>query len=407
MKLKKDFKISDKTNTLIKLIFVLSCTIFCIPTLIYIFSGKSILEYNLEYKFLLNASNELNQTIIYIAALAIITILYVVIIKKRKELFSNIKQILKYVLLVSAVFLVIIPFTSSDVFYYLGIGRLDGGYNQNPYYTSIDDFVNENIQAQNEETLNKLSNDTAIQKGISNVWSDTTVVYGALWTLICKIIGIFSFGNVALGLLIFKLLNIAAHLICCYLLYKITKKKIFPILYGLNPFILLEAIANVHNDIFIVLFVLFAIYFLKEKKNILISVIFLALATAIKYVAVLLLPFFIIYFYKNKKPKEKFLKCIEYGLVFIIVFAIPYLFYIKDLSVLNGIFAQQDKIAKGIYLLTQNQILPNISGETLKMIMMYAFIPIYGEICIVLLFDKKIMFNKLMQKAQYILIAFL
>ena len=44
-----------------------------------------------------------------------------------------------------------------------------------------------------------------------------------------------------------------------YLLYKISNKKIFSLLYGINPFILIEAIAHVHNDIFIIFFTLLAI----------------------------------------------------------------------------------------------------------------------------------------------------
>lgn len=39
------------------------------------------------------------------------------------------------------IFIAVIPFTCSDVFYYLGVGRLDSKYHQNPYYTTIKEFV--------------------------------------------------------------------------------------------------------------------------------------------------------------------------------------------------------------------------------------------------------------------------
>ena len=38
------------------------------------------------------------------------------------------------------------------------------------------------------------------------------------------------------------------------LIYKITKKDLFVLLYGLNPFVLFEALVNVHNDIAINLY---------------------------------------------------------------------------------------------------------------------------------------------------------
>ena len=50
------------------------------------------------------------------------------------------------------------------------------------------------------------------KKGYVNVWSSTTVVYGALWTLICSIISFFSFGSIDFGLLVFKLFNFGIHI---------------------------------------------------------------------------------------------------------------------------------------------------------------------------------------------------
>ena len=74
------------------------------------------------------------------------------------------------------------------------------------------------------------------------------------------------FGNIDIGILLFKILGVLAHILNCYIIYKLTKKKIFVLLYGLNPFILLEGIANVHNDMYIITFVLASIYFLIKRK---------------------------------------------------------------------------------------------------------------------------------------------
>ena len=96
---------------------------------------------------------------------------------------------------------------------------------------------------------------------VANCWRYETVVYGPLWTLICKLLTSISFGNIDVALAIFKGTNLIVHLINCLLIWKITHKKKFVLIYGTNPAILFEALSNVHNDIFIVLFILLAIQF--------------------------------------------------------------------------------------------------------------------------------------------------
>ena len=68
-----------------------------------------------------------------------------------------------------------------------------------------------------------------------------------------------------MALAIFKGTNLIVHLINCLLVWKITHKKKFVLIYGANPAILFEALSNVHNDIFIVLFIFFAVYFVTKK----------------------------------------------------------------------------------------------------------------------------------------------
>ena len=166
----------------------------------------------------------------------------------------------------------------------------------------------------------------------------------------CSVVSFLSLGNIDFGVLLFKMLNLIIHLANAYLLYKISNKKIFPLMYGLNPFILIEGISNVHNDLYMVFFVLLAIYELLKKKNILTSIVFLALATDIKYFSILLLPLFIIYHFRDKTIKVRFIKCIQYGILFLIIVLIPYLVYIRDISVFSGILTQNSKLSKGFFL---------------------------------------------------------
>lgn len=398
----KKKKIDDKLNIFLKILFIGSCLIFAVPSICYYLEMGTILEFDRYYQFLLNNTNIKIQTVWYLVILSIIAVTYYFIIKKRNNIFKNFKSIMIFIAIVSLIFAIVIPFISSDIFYYLGVGRLDGEYGRNPYYVTIKQFV------EDENNSNYLNQDTVLKQGYLNVWSDSTVVYGPIWTLICRLVASMSFGNIDIGLTIFKLVNVLVHLCNCYLLYKISNKKIFSLLYGINPFILIEGIAHIHNDIFVILFTLLAFYFLLKKKNLVVSIIFIALATAIKYFTILLLPFIIIYYFREQKTSKRLVQCIKYGLIFLGILLGFYLIYIQDLSVFNGLIIQNEKLAKGIYIIIRDYFndIPNIIEHT-KTILLGSFIIIYFFTCVIILNKKEIKFSKEIRTANYFIIAFL
>ena len=59
-------------------------------------------------------------------------------------MFDNIKEVLKYVIVISIIFAFMLPWTSSDIFYYMGVGELDAIYKQNPYYTTMKEYYEQN-----------------------------------------------------------------------------------------------------------------------------------------------------------------------------------------------------------------------------------------------------------------------
>lgn len=293
----------NKINQFIKILFIIASILFAMPSIIYLVQKNTIFQFGPYFQFLYELPvSRMTQTLLYIIILTILSVLYFIIIKNRKEIFESNKKMFLFIAITALIFVVVLPFTCSDVFYYLGIGRLDSTYHQNPYYTTIRDFVEQ------ENNSQYLQTDTVLAQGYSNDWADSTVVYGPIWTLICKLVAGLSFGNIDFALLIFKLVNVLVHLCNCYLIYKIAHKKIFTLLYGLNPFILIEGIACVHNDMFVALFLLIALYFLAKRKNLVVSIVFLAMATAIKYFTIILLPFVIIYYFREEKPLQRLRK---------------------------------------------------------------------------------------------------
>lgn len=391
-----------KDNKILKILFILSCIMFAVPSVIYYVQNKTVFKFEQWFRFLLNDSDRINQTMIYVIILTILTILFIYVVKQREKIFKNNKRMFIFIAVVSMIFIAVIPFTCSDVFYYLGIGRLNSEYHQNPYYITIKEFVN---QGDNNKYLEQ---DTVLAQGYINDWADSTVVYGPIWTLICRIVASMSFGNIDIGLFVFKLINLIVHLLNCYLIYKISNKKIFVLLYGVNPFILIEGIACVHNDMFVILFTLTSFYFLLKKKNILLSILFLALATAIKYFTIILLPFLVIYYVRQDKPIVRFKKCIMYGFLFVVILSVFYLLYIQDINIFGGLFIQQEKIAKSFYIIISEYFTsPTGLVKAINTTLLLSFAIIYCTSCIVLLNKKEIKFRQEIQKANYFIMAFL
>lgn len=319
----------------LKMLYILFCSIFAIPSVIYLISNKTILNFDNYFSWSLTNSNQILDSVIFALLFIIINILYILIVKNRRKLFSSIKSIIIFIFIISCIFMIVVPLTSSDIFYYIGVGWLQNNYHENPYYTSITD-------------LN--SNNDGMFNNIYSGWKDITVVYGPLFTILSMILSLFSFGNVTVAMFIFKIINLIVHILNCYIIYKISKKKIFVLLYGLNPFVLFEMLSNVHNDILLVLFILLSIYFLVKKKKILLSIIFLAIASSIKYIGIILLPFILIYYLKEKTLLKKIPYCIFYGIIFILLNIIFYLPYMKDISIFTSVLAQQGKYSQSVIL---------------------------------------------------------
>lgn len=387
---------------ILKPLFIITSIMYAIPSIIYLIKNKTVQNFDQYFKFLLNNTDRFEQALVYIAILAILTVLYFLIIKNRDKLFKTVKEMYIFIGISAAIYILVIPFMCSDVFYYLGIGRIDSKYGQNPYYTTITQFV------ESGDNAKYLEEDTTLAQGAVNDWADTTVVYGPVWTFICKIVAGLGLGNIDFSLFIFKLFSVLLHVLNCYLIYKITKKKIFVLIYGLNPFMMLEGIVSVHNDLYVVTFVLASIYFLLKKKNLLISVLFLALATAIKYFTVLLLPFFIIYYFREEKPLKRLKKCVIYGIIFAIFVAMTYLIYVQDWTVLMGLFTQQGKFAKNFYIILMEyfQGIPNVV-ETVNRTLLIGFVIVYFFTCVTVLNKKTIKFREQMNLANLFLLAFI
>lgn len=385
-----------KKSKILIYLMVLISIILCVPSIIYLINNKTVDGFDAYYTFTLQRANNerigLISGIIAIGLLLIFSIIYILVVKKENKIFKNAKQVIFFITLISFIFMLILPFLSSDIYYYIGDSWLAAKYGENPYYTSVEDLQKRGI---NDEILDN-----------TGYWKNTTSVYGPLWNSIAKLLVSFSFGNVTIALFIFKLVSYLIHVLNSYLMYKITKNKKYMLIYGLNPLVLIEFLSNVHNDIYLIFFILLALYFLIRKKNIYFTIIFLALSVSIKYSTVLLVPFILIYCFRDKTVPKRILFCVISGIGIIALIVLLYLPYYKDITIFTNMLVQGSKYSQSIMLFLMEKANRNIF-EIISQLAIPTFLIIYAYTLIVLLFKKNLKIKELLKSYNWIMLAFI
>ena len=179
------------------------------------------------------------------------------------------------------------PFLSSDLFNYLFDAKIILNYHASPYTHRPLDFPN-------DEWLRFMR------------WVHRYSPYGPLWLGYTLIPATLGFGKFIFNLITFKVFISIFHLINALLIYRILN-KIRPratlfgtAFYALNPTLLLEGVANAHNDVVLATFLILPIYLLTIRKTTL-SYLTLFAGTLIKYIPILNLPWLIWYTFGRSK----------------------------------------------------------------------------------------------------------
>lgn len=135
------------------------------------------------------------------------------------------------------------------------------------------------------------------------VYESRPSVYGPAWVLLSAV-GTVGTYDVATGLFYLKGLAAAAYVGCAWLIEKILR-ELRPeaaleglYLFAWNPFVLLMAVGDGHNDIVMMAFVLLAVWLLLRNRWAL-SFGALALSVWIKYVSLALVPLFGLYVWRR------------------------------------------------------------------------------------------------------------
>jgi alpha-1,6-mannosyltransferase len=171
------------------------------------------------------------------------------------------------------IFMLAPPLLSSDVFNYLGYGRLGVVHGLNPYHHAL-------AAAPGDASFPYIG------------WRHSTSAYGPLFTLATYALAPLS---LSASLWLLKVLTAAASLGCVLLVWRCAERlgrdPLRAALYfGLNPVVLVFAVGGAHNDLLMVLFALGGIYLVLRGAE-RASAAAIVGATAVKTSAAVLLPF--------------------------------------------------------------------------------------------------------------------
>jgi len=130
-------------------------------------------------------------------------------------------------------------------------------------------------------------------------WYWWPVPYGPLWALADGLVVAISGGGLLPSLLAFKFLNLGLYLVCTLLIAAILRRQ-WPaytlagtLSFAWNPLLILEGMANAHNDLALLAFLLLALY-LYHLKRWLLGLAALLASVLVKYITLPLVPLYLL-----------------------------------------------------------------------------------------------------------------
>lgn len=226
-------------------------------------------------------------TLIYLLFIVVTFVFYLINLrlfytKKIGKKYLAVSIIINTVILIFAY-----PYLSSDIFNYLFDAKIIFHYHLNPYTHKALDFP--------QDPWIRFMR-----------WTHRYSPYGPLWLIFSLIPFIFGFGKFILTLFTFKIFIGSFHLLNSYIIYRILQKTkpnmalVGTAIYSLNPLLLVEGVANAHNDVVLSTFLLLPIYFFIYKKTLKVFGS-LVIGIFIKYIPVLTLPWDLLYLHDKNR----------------------------------------------------------------------------------------------------------
>ncbi|MFA6588424.1 MAG: hypothetical protein WCT08_05140 [Patescibacteria group bacterium] len=217
-----------------------------------------------------------------------------------------------------------------------------------------------------------LGNDL-ILKLVDPAWHNWPSTFGPLWNIFSKLVSYITQKPDVL-MLIIKILCLMAVCFCVKILSKKTQPALVA-LFAWSPIVLVEAVGDAHNDIFIALGLVLALYWLKKPIK---SSLALGASIAIKYIPILALPAILFNYQKSRKDIWKY---IFFSLAIVIITIAPFWAGIntfRGLGLQNGlffppVFFPQSILYYGSYGLAGPNFNPEIFSRAIGLIIFFGF----------------------------------
>jgi hypothetical protein len=194
--------------------------------------------------------------------------------------------------------------TSLDIYDYIARGRITGTHRGNPYV----------------QTPAQYASDPFMEYAS---WKDKTAAYGPVWEVLSGFISRLAGDTLWPNMVIHKGVALISYFACVLIvaaiLQRIAPKRALAgtLLFAWNPLILLEGVANGHNDLLMMALILGALWALSKAGGTAdesssndrirrlsygaLGIVLLWLAVLIKFVPILLLPLFLLYLLAKEK----------------------------------------------------------------------------------------------------------
>lgn len=213
----------------------------------------------------------------------------------------------------------VFPFSSTDLYDYISRGRISGVYGGNPLVQVPDDYPD----------------DPFVQLA---AWRKDPSAYGPLWEVLSGLIGRSAGGRLWANFLAYKGLALIGYLMST-IAVAATLRRIAPdhalsgtLLFAWNPLVLLEGVANAHNDMLMMALLLAGFWILSQAPNLgpgdrsskpssgnlmvaVLALLFLGLAILVKFIPLLLLPPVLIYLVTKEEGGWRKLRSVFYLLL--------------------------------------------------------------------------------------------
>lgn len=217
---------------------------------------------------------------IYIGIVIFLFVFYLLLLRLAHKNMLSRRQVWGLIIVMSAILTFSYNGFSYDLFNYIFDAKIITHYGQNPYLHKALDFPGDPM-------LSFMH------------WTQRNYPYGPTWLAVTAPLSFLGMNVFLPTFFLFKAISTLAFLGTCYFIGKIIsktspKKELFGLaFFAFNPLVIVESLVSSHNDILMLMFVVWALYLFMNKKY-LRSSLLLILSIGVKFATVFIIPAFLL-----------------------------------------------------------------------------------------------------------------